>query len=111
MEDVRSKMCETCGKIRATFGKPGGTATFCGDCKPEGMKDVVNKMCEKCGDTQPCFGKPGGTATCCVGCKEEGMENVNTKMCEGTCGEACPDKKRATRRMRYDRAKRASEGG
>ena len=111
MVDVVHKMCVKCGKTQPSFGKPGETASSCGTCKEEGMVDVRHKMCVKCGKTRATFGKPGETATFCGTCKGKLMVDVRNKMCEGMFGKACPDQKRASKRMRYDRAKRASEGG
>ena len=89
MENVVSKMCETCDTVRSTYGFEKGTPTHCQGCSKQGMTNVVSKMCEVCDIVQPTYGFEKGKATHCKECSKPGMKNVKDKIC-GVCNSVQP---------------------
>ena len=77
------RKCIECKKTRPSFGLPEDkVATYCGNCKSEGMVDIRHPRCIKCNEKIPSFGLPQDkVATYCSECKSEGMVDIVHPKC------------------------------
>jgi hypothetical protein len=83
MIDLKHPKCIECKTKHPVFGLPDDKkATYCGDCKKEGMIDVKSPRCIECKTKHPVFGLPDDKkATYCGACKKEGMIDVKSAKC------------------------------